>query len=76
MLRNKIYTISDFYSTKMCVFIMLEMTPSYLLEYRVLKWPGVRIMVSSHGSPDTVTTECFFKISPKQLAQNVSVIEC
>ena len=30
MLRNKKYTISDCYSTKMGIFIMLEMTPSYL----------------------------------------------
>ncbi len=30
MLRNNKYTISDSYSSKMCVFIILEMTPSYL----------------------------------------------
>ena len=34
---------------------------------------NVRIMVRSHGSLDNVSTECFFKTSPKQLAQNVSV---
>ena len=30
MLRNKKYTISDCYSTKISVFMMLEMTTSYL----------------------------------------------
>ncbi len=36
-------------------------------------WMCVRITVSCHGNPDTVSTDCFFKIAPKRSAQDVSL---
>ena len=42
------------------------------LEYHALRTPALRIMVRCHGTPHTVSSEGFSKISPKRLAQNMS----
>ena len=55
MLRNKKYTVSDCYSTRMCVFIILEMTPSYPSGIPCVERVSHPDYGECHGSPDTVT---------------------